>query len=194
MRAWLDVDVVVATLQRLGKSFGPVAAVCGFALALTVAIPLSFLTIVALVAYGPAAGFACAIVGALMSAAASYGVGAYLGREVVQRLGGERVNRLSERLGRRGLLAVVAVRMIPVAPFAVVNMVAGASKIRLRDLLLGTLIGISPGTLGMMLFVDQINAALRQPTPLTFALAALVVVLILAGAWAMQRWLRKHDA
>lgn len=194
MRAWLDVDVVVASLQRLGKSFGPVAAVCGFALALTVAIPLSFLTIVALVAFGPVPGFACAIVGALVSAAASYGIGAYLGREVVQRLGGERLNRLSERLARRGLLAVVAIRMVPVAPFAVVNMVAGASMIRLRDLLLGTLIGISPGTLGLMFFVDRITEALRQPNPLTFVLVALVVVLVLAGVWASKRWLRKHEA
>ena len=194
VRAWLDVDFVVSSLQRLGKAFGPLAAVGGFALALTVAVPLTFLTLVSLVAYGPAAGFAYAIAGALISASASYGVGAYLGRDVVQRLAGERVRRLSQRLASRGLLAVVAVRLVPVAPFAVVNMVVGASRIRLRDLLLGTLIGMSPGTLAMMVFVDQISAALKQPTALTFALAALTVALIIAGAWGMQRWLRRMDA
>jgi uncharacterized membrane protein YdjX (TVP38/TMEM64 family) len=138
-------------------------------------------------------GFGCAMGGALLAAAASYGVGRFLGREVVQRLGGERINRLSQRLASRGLLAVVAVRLLPVAPFAVVNMVAGASHIRLRDLMLGTLIGISPGTLAMTLFVDQITAALQHPTLLTLVLAGLTMVLIVLGLWAMQRWLRTHD-
>lgn len=190
MRAWLDVDLVVTSLQRFGRAFGPVAAVCGFALALTVAVPLVFLTLVALVAFGPLAGFACAMAGALVGAAASYGIGRFLGREVVRRLAGERINRLSQRLARRGVLAVIAVRLVPVAPFAVVNMVAGASHIRLRDLLLGTAIGMTPATLAMAVFVDQITDALRQPTPLTFALAALTVVLVVAGGWAMRRWLK----
>jgi len=193
MRDWLDVDLVVGALRRFGAAFGPVAAVGGFALALVVAVPLTFLTLVALVAFGPMAGFACAMAGALLGAGASYGIGYVLGREVVERLAGPRVNQLSRRLARRGLLAVVAVRMVPVAPFAIVNMVAGASHIRLRDLLLGSAIGITPGTLAMMLFIDQITAALRQPTPLTFVLAGLTVLLIAVGAWALQRWLRAVD-
>lgn len=192
MRDWLDVDRVVGSLRRFGQAFGPLAAVCGFALALTLAVPLMFLTLVALVAYGPLAGFGCAIAGAMLGAAASYGIGRFLGRDVVQRLGGERINRLSRRLASRGLLAVVAVRMLPVAPFAVVNMVAGASHIRLRDLLLGTLIGISPGTLAMTLFAEQIAAALKNPTPLTFVWAGLTGLLIVVGLWALQRWLRTY--
>ena len=193
MRAWLDVSLVVKSLQRVGEMFGPLAAVGAFALALTLAIPLVFLTLVALVAYGPLAGSLCVIAGAMLGAAASYGVGLLLGRDVLLRLGGERINRLSERLASRGLLAVVAMRLLPIAPFAVVNMVAGASHIRLRDLLLGTLIGISPGTLAMTLFVDQIAAALQNPAPLTFVLVGLTVPLIGFGVWAAQHWLRTHD-
>ena len=191
--AWLDVDFVVSSLRRFGHAFGPLAAICGFALALTVAVPLTFLTLVALVAYGPMAGLGCAMAGALLSATASYGIGRFLGREVVQRLAGERINRLSRRLASRGLLAVITLRLVPVAPFAVINMVAGASHLRLRDLLLGTLIGMTPGALAMTLFVKQIAAALKQPTPTTFVLAGLTVLLIAVAAWAMQRWLRAHD-
>jgi len=193
LRDWLDVDLVVAALQRSGQAFGPVAAVAAFALALTAAVPLTFLMLVALVAFGPGAGFGCAMGGALIGAAASYGLGFSLGRAVLVRLAGQRINMLSQRLASRGLIAVIVIRLVPVAPFAVVNMVAGASHIRLRDLLLGTAIGMTPGALGMMLFVDQITAALREPTALTFALAALTVALIVAGAWGMQRWLRSVD-
>lgn len=193
MRAWLDVSLVVKSLQRVGEVFGPLAAVGAFALALTLAIPLVFLTLVAVVAYGPLAGFLCVICGALLGAAASYGIGFVLGRDVLLRLGGKRMNALSQRLASHGLLAVVAMRLLPVAPFAVLNMVAGASHIRLRDLLLGTLIGISPGTLAMTLFVDQITAALQHPDPLTFVLVGLTILLMGFGVWAAQRWLRTHD-
>ena len=193
MRAWLDVSLVVKSLQRVGEVFGPLAAVGAFALALTLAIPLVFLTLVAVVAYGPLAGFLCVVSGALLGAGASYGIGLVLGRDVLLRLGGKRMNGLSQRLASHGLLAVVAMRLLPVAPFAVVNMVAGASHIRLRDLLLGTLIGISPGTLAMTLFVDQITAALQHPEPLTFVLVGLTILLIVFGVWAAQRWLRTHD-
>lgn len=190
LRQWLDVDLVVGALRRFSQSFGPVAAVCGFAVALTFAVPLMFLTLVALAAYGPLAGLACALTGALLGAAASYGIGMCLGREVVERLAGARINTLSRRLAKRGVLAVIAVRLVPVAPFAVINMVAGASHIRLRDLLLGTAIGMMPATLVMAVFLEQVTAALRSPTPLTFALIALTMVLVVLGAWGLRRWMR----
>lgn len=193
LRAWLDLDLIVAQLRRLGQSFGPLAAIVGFALALTVAIPLTFLSLVAVVAFGPWAGVGCALAGGLLGAAISYALGYLLGREVLERMAGARINLLSRRLARRGLLAVVLVRLVPVAPFAVVNMVAGASHIRLRDLLLGSAIGMAPALLAMAFFIDQIEAALRSPTPLTFVLLALTVALIVGGAWLAQRWLRRVD-
>jgi uncharacterized membrane protein YdjX (TVP38/TMEM64 family) len=193
MREWLDVDGVVDAIRQAGESFGPAAAVAGLTLALVLAVPLIFLTLVAVAAYGPLTGSVYVLAGALMSAAVSYGVGRLLGREVVERLAGPRVNQLSRRLARRGLLAVVAVRLVPVAPFAVVNMVAGASHLRLQHLLLGTAIGILPGTLGVALFLDQIQAALRSPTPWTWALVALTVGLIAGGAWGLRRWMRRVE-
>ena len=190
LRAWLDVDRIVAGLQQLGQSFGPVAAVAGFALASTLAVPLSFLTLVTLVAFGPWAGVGCTLAGALLGAGVSYGLGRLLGREVLQRLGGARVNAVSRRLAERGVLAVIAVRMVPVAPFAIANMVAGATHIRLRDMLLGTALGMAPSTLVMAFFMQQIIAALRQPGPLTIAIVLLTLGLLVLGAWVLRRWLR----
>lgn len=193
MREWLNLDALVGGLKGLGEDFGFAAAVGGFALALTVAVPLTFLSLVVLVAFGPWVGYGCVLVGALVSGALSYGLGWGLGREVVERLGGERVNQLSRRLASRGVWAVIAVRLVPIAPFAVVNMVAGASHIRLRDLLVGTAVGVTPGTLAMGLFAEQIAQALKQPSALTIGLLVLTVGLIAAGAWGLQRWLRRGD-
>ncbi len=190
LRHWLDIERIVSTLQMLGKSYGAYAAIGGFTLALSLAVPLTFLTLVTLVAFGPFAGFFYTLVSALLGATISYGAGFLLGREVVQRLGGERVNRVSQRLANRGILAVIAVRMVPIAPFAVVNMIAGASHIRLRDLLLGTAIGITPGTLMMVVFIDQIIEAMKRPSSTTALMGGAMLALIAAGAWGFKRWLR----
>ena len=190
LRQWLDVDRVVAGLRDLGQAYGPVAATVAFGLALTLAVPLTFLTLVTVVALGPTAGFVCTLGGAMLGALASYGLGVALGRDVVRTLGGDRVNAVSQRLAQRGLLAVIAVRLVPVAPFAVVNMIAGASHISLRDLLLGTMLGMVPGTLAIAYFVDQILDAMKRPNTTSFFLIALTAILIVAGLWAARRWLR----
>ena len=191
LKDWLDLDLVVGALQRFGLAFGPLAAIAGFALAVAVAVPLTFLTLVTIVAFGPWTGFACALPGALIGASISYCIGAGLGREAVERLGGARVNALSRRLASRGLLAIIVVRLTPVAPFAIVNMAAGASHIRLRDLLLGTAIGMAPSTVLMMFFVDRIIASLKQPSQFGLALLGVTAVLLAAGGWCMRRWLRR---
>ena len=62
---------------------------------------------------------------------------------------GPRLNRVRRGIVKRGVLAVAAVRLVPVAPFTLVNLVAGASRIRFSDYLLGTIIGMAPGLILM---------------------------------------------
>ena len=191
LKQWLDVQRIVAALQLWGQTYGPVFGTLVVTLALVCAIPLSFLSVVTIVAFGSVPGFFIALASAVLAAATTFELGKLLGHEVVVRMGGERVNTISRRLGKNGLLAVIAIRLVPIAPFAIVNMVAGTSHIRRRDMLLGTAIGMSPGTLIMVLFIDQILAALLQPSGTTGALVALAIVLILLGGFAFRRWSRK---
>jgi uncharacterized membrane protein YdjX (TVP38/TMEM64 family) len=193
LRHYLDVELIVTSLTRMGNTIGPAATMVGFAVAAAVAVPVTFLILVTILSFGPVTGFVYCLMGALMGATVSYGLGKGLGRDVVRRLGGKRVNELSRRLADRGLLAVIALRMVPIAPFAVINMIAGASHIRLKDLLLGTAIGIMPSTLAIMLFADRIITALKRPGPLTLFLLVLTLVLIFLGARGIRRWLENRN-
>jgi uncharacterized membrane protein YdjX (TVP38/TMEM64 family) len=193
LREWLDVDRIVAALRHLASEYGLPVAALAFSVALTLAVPLTFLTLVVVVAFGPLSGFVCAMVGAQVGAVFSYALGVMLGRDIVRKLAGERVNHISQKLADRGLLAVIAVRMVPVAPFAIVNMIAGASHIRLRDLLLGTLLGMAPGTLGIALFMETILEAMRTPSANSGIAVVLTVLLIGAGIWAARVWLRRTE-
>ncbi|WP_342618725.1 VTT domain-containing protein [Rhodoferax sp. GW822-FHT02A01] len=191
LREALDVPRVVTSLRQIAQHFGLVAAVLAFALALIVAVPLTFLTVVFIVALGSLNGFLCVMLGAQLGALCSYGLGAALGRDILRKLGGERANRLSQKLGERGLLAIIAVRMVPVAPFAVINMVAGASHIRLADLLLGTFLGMAPGTLAIALFIEKVLDAIQNPGRTSWLVVVVLLLAIGAGVWAIRAWWRR---
>ena len=91
------------------------------------------------------------------------------------------------------LLALVLVRIVPVAPYSIVNIVAGASHIGLRDFLLGTAIGLTPGVLGIVVFVDRIIASVRHPGFVSFALLAIIAGLLGGSAVVLQRRLARRE-
>jgi len=158
LSAWLDADQLVARLRQSGTGLGPLAAIAYVALASVLAIPLGVIIIVSALAFGPWFGIVYAITGSCIGAAINYMVGRYLGHEALRRIGGARINRLSTRLAKRGVLSVVIVRMLPIAPFAVVNLVAGATHIQFLDFLVGTFLGMIPGGVILAFFADQIGS------------------------------------
>lgn len=176
------------------ESFAPLAVILGYIVAGFVLLPVTVLIVVTVLVFGPLAGFALSITGAFMSALSTYGLGRALGRNLVRRFAGTRLNQLSRWLGRRGFLAIIAVRVLPLAPFTVVNMVAGASHIRLRDFSLGTLLGMAPGMLAIAFFTDRLEATIRRPTTEEFILLAVLVGIIAAGAVLFRRWIRRRGA
>jgi uncharacterized membrane protein YdjX (TVP38/TMEM64 family) len=170
----------------------PIFLLLAYTPASIVMFPRPLITLLAVAAFGPRYGFIYAFLGILIAAAATYALGTRLNRQGVRRVARGRLNRLTQVMRRRGLLAMTAVRLVPVAPFAVVNMVAGAIRIRLWHFMLGTAVGILPGTLVATLFGDQLFAGLRDPRSIDPASIAAILVLgaLLTGAtWMMRRWL-----
>ena len=191
LREWLELD----RLAELGSAWreaawAPLAVLLAFVGGGLVVFPLLMLIAVTAMVFGPVLGPIYSLLGALASAAITFAIGRHLGRETVRRLAGQRVNELSRRLGTRGLLTVAFVRMLPIAPFTIVNVVAGASHIRWSDFLLGTVIGLLPGVTTMTFFVDRAIAAIRDPGTDTFGLLALASLAVVGLAWMLRHLLR----
>jgi uncharacterized membrane protein YdjX (TVP38/TMEM64 family) len=193
LREWLAFDRLIAFGAALRQHpWAPLGVALAFIGGGLVAFPLLVLIAATALVFGPMLGPLYALVGALLSAAMTFAIGRKLGRETVRKLAGKRVNDLSRRLARRGLIAVAFVRLLPVAPFSVVNVVAGASHIRWSDFMLGTLIGLLPGIATMTFFVDRAVAAIRHPGTVTFVLLAAAVALIVGLAFTLRRRLRNR--
>lgn len=181
----------------VGNPIAPLLSVLAFVVGGFVMLPVTLLVFQAGVLFGPLLGFPIALTGALCSAAASWAVGRYLGKDVALRLAGRMKNRIGRIVQKRSALAIAALRMVPVAPFTVVNLACGASRVRFRDYMLGTLLGMAPGILALTVFSDRLVEALADPSPRTFlAVAAATAVLLIVGVIARRALLarRRRDA
>ncbi len=161
-------------------------------------IALAVLPVVLLIAatgmaFGPILGPVYAMAGCLASASIGFAIGRWLGLRRVERVGGERIKRLNRALKRNGTLAVFFVRKVP-APFALTNIVVGASTVAYRDFLLGTFLGMGAFVVALAGFGYQLTKALDNPSPATVFTAVLFVGVPLSIAWAINRALRTRTA
>lgn len=140
-----SVEDVRAAVAELGPWGGVALALAYAAVTLTPA-PKNVLSIAAGLAFGFWTALVWVYLGALLGAAIAFVLGRALGRDAVERFTGARVAAIDDLLARRGLLAVLGVRLVPVVPFTAINYVAGLTAVRRRDYALGTALGIIPGT------------------------------------------------
>jgi uncharacterized membrane protein YdjX (TVP38/TMEM64 family) len=143
-------------------------------------------------ALGPVKGFVAAAAGVLASATLLFFIGRLVGQKRLQSLLGRRALRLQERIIGKGVLAIAMIRMVPVAPFTLVNLLAGVSRLRLSDFLIGTALGMAPGIIMMAALGSQIadfarNASLRSA--LLLGLIAVAWILLCLGAQFFVAWL-----
>ena len=143
-----------------------------------VLFPVMVLNIATIVTFGPVLGNVYGFTGWLCSAALGFGIGRVMGREFVQKLARSRLHRLLHRAGRHGFLTVLSVRILPVAPFTVVNLFVGAAGIRFTDFFFATVIGRIPGIVTLTLFGVQLENFLRRPDLESSVLLAFTLLLI----------------
>lgn len=193
LRELLDPDALSrAAAPLVGSPWAPLGVVAAFVLGGLVAFPVTLLVVQCAWLFGPAAGILYSLAGVLSSATTTYFVGRALGRDRVRRFTGSRVAWLVERLRRRGLLSIALLRTVPIAPFTVVNVLSGAVHLKLRNFLLGTAIGMTPGIVSLNLFGTSLGNMLRRPGPANVAITLCVAALIFTTAALFRRWLRRH--
>jgi phospholipase D1/2 len=187
---YLDGNRITGWARDAGKIWWvPIVTVLAFTPASYVMFPRPLITLFAVIAYGPIWGFVIAMSGIQIAAWTSYVAGRRLDPGTVRRMAGAKLDKILQVLRRRGLLAMTALRLVPLAPFAVEGVVAGAIRMRMWEFLLGTAIGILPGTLTSTVFGDQLSTWLDDPSRINYWAIALVLLLLVGASWFVRRWL-----
>ncbi|MFS2318322.1 TVP38/TMEM64 family protein [Maricaulis sp. D1M11] len=146
----------------------------------------------AVLAFGPVTGFFYAWTGTLVAGSVNYTLGRYFGADILKRYGGDWANRISDFIGRNGLLASMIVRWVPSGPFIVVNMGFGVARTPYWAFILGLAIGAAPKIILVSLAGQSILDLLNGQN-----LLIVLGLAIGAGLWIgvmllARRWLRRN--
>lgn len=174
-------------------SWAPLAVMSVYALTSLVVFPLSILVAATGLIFGPAWGFVYAMLGTLSASIATYWVGRALGRDALLRHGGKKLNGLARLLAGRGVRTMVLFNLLPLAPFTLTNMLAGACHLRFRDYMLGSTLGIAPGLLGVTLLGSQLGSLVTAESREGLLLAAGGIVVAIGILWGLKRYAERRS-
>lgn len=176
-----DIDAVRARVEEAGL-WGPALFFAVYVGLSLIPCPKALLTAAGGTLFGLVGGAGLSVTAALLGAIISFGLGRLLGRETVDRLIRGRLARVDELLSKNGLSAVLVVRLVPLVPFIAINYAGGLSGVKFRHFVLGSAIGMVPGSLAY----SALGAYGTNPLGLALAGSALVILIIGGSYWARR--------
>lgn len=189
--AVLDPGLLLATLREsAAHPLAPLAVIPAFIAGSLVIAPVTGMIGLSALLFDPWIATLTATGGTLAATAVNYAIARRFG-DTVLAYAPDRITTTMRRLARSSdAWSLAGLRLIPMAPFTVFNVVAGACGVRLRDLLLGTLIGMGPGIMLICFTLDRARAALSGEPILE---PWIVATMIAAGlALVVMRVLQKR--
>ncbi len=136
--------------------WAPVAFILIYAAGICLFIPGTLLTTLGAALFGPYWGFLYVWIAAMLGATGAFLIGRYLGREFAASLIGDRLRKYDDAIERNGFATVLYLRLV-YFPFTAMNFGMGLTKVRFRDYLWGTGLGILVGTFIFTFFVGTVR-------------------------------------
>ncbi len=106
----------------------------------------TILTLCAGAIFGSVSGTLVVNVGATVGAVLAFLVARFLLRDWVEKKFGEKLQPFNEGFSKNAINYILFLRLVPLFPFFLVNLMSGLTKVKLPIYFLGTMIGIMPGS------------------------------------------------
>jgi uncharacterized membrane protein YdjX (TVP38/TMEM64 family) len=175
--------VLSGALETMIAEAGPLAPLIFmfvYAIATIVFIPGTPLTLIGGALFGPLFGTVYVVLGATVGALGAFVLARYFGGSLIASGTGQVVKRLQsydERLCNNGFVTVLILRLIPLFPFNGLNFGLGLTRLKTTTYVLGTFIGIIPGTFAYVYFGSSL--ASFNPLQIGIAVVGLLTVSLL---------------
>lgn len=201
---WSDLAEYQTTLRAWVAAHRFIAP-CLFVLVYTASVALSLpqaslLTFTGGLLFGTATGGALAVTGATIGAVLLFLIARSAAAEPLARRGGAALGKLHEELRRNGFAYLLAIRLIPVVPFWLVNLAAALCGMGLRQFTIATFFGIMPATFiiasigagvgGVLAHGEKPDFGVLVSWPVLGPLLALAVLSLTPVVW--RKWRARH--
>jgi phospholipase D1/2 len=189
----IDPRQVVARLDAIEQhTWSPLFFVLAYIVGSFVMFPITLLSAVGATVFPPLKAVAISFTGTMVSAALHHLLSTRWLKAYVRKALGPTRKKVDEALGDRSVTTIALIRMVPLAPFALVNLAAGSLGVRFRDFMLGSAIGLAPGITVVCIFGRQVRAFWQEPRLMPVLLVVGITVAWLAFSLLLQRWLSRR--
>jgi len=141
-------------------------------------IPVGVMSLAGGLAFGKWLGTVYILVGATMGASLSFVIARYFGRKFIESfswLHKGRIKAFDDGIEKNGFRMMLFMRLIPLFQYDAVNFGAGLSKIKFRDYVLASFIGMAPGG-----FINAVlGSSLENIISLQFFIALGIFILLM---------------
>ena len=120
-------------------------------------------------------GSVVSIIGNTLGATAAFLIARFFLKDHVQNkilVKYKSIEKYESRFLKRGLVTVIILRLIPLFPFNALNYILGVTKVSTKDYIIGTFVGIIPGTIAFVYFGE----ALKMLSPLHIVTAIIAII------------------
>ena len=199
VHSFLPEDLTVRNLLDLLDHLGdrkdaPWLFIGLFLLATQAFISVVVIIIVNALILGVKAGIAVNVGGIIASALLGYFLGWFIGPKSLKQLLPGWASRHIDWVSGMSPWSVAFARLVPVIPYQAFNLIAGATRLRLRAYLLGTAVGDLPATTLMTWAVGNLRTVnWQEGIPwYTLLLAAGITGLLTLSGYLLSRWLKRY--
>lgn len=174
-------------------SYGEFSAVCFIIVyslkPILLVVPTSLLTVVAGNIYGPFTGLALSMFSSFLAGTLAFYIAKFLGKPAVDKIIKGKALKLDESIEKKGFIIMLLMRLSIVFPYDGLSYGSGLTKMRYRDFILGTLLGILPE----MIVYSFMGKNLKHPFSVKFILPIIVVVAIAFISYYVYKKLNKES-
>ncbi len=160
MNEWII--LAVETIRNLGW-IGPILFTLLYVATTVALLPGAALTLIAGFLYGPVYGLALASPASVIAATAAFALSRSVFRHRIERRIQKHpfLHNMNLAVERSGFKLMMLLRLSPLIPFVFLNYSLGLTRVRLRDYVLASIIGMFPAT-AMYAYIGSVGYSIAQ--------------------------------
>lgn len=173
--------------ELLASPWAPLSLALVYLVGNALIFPNIALNLAVIVVLGPVWGVPAALAGTLLAGTAAFLLGQRFGLKRLEKLNIAASRKPLKLIRDSGLPGMILMRMLPIAPYPVVNLVVGAGGVGLGVFSLGTLIGVTPSLIAMGAAGFQLREIWHHPNAMSIS-----ILLAIMATYAVLGWLIKR--
>ncbi|EYE88489.1 hypothetical protein Q428_07855 [Fervidicella metallireducens AeB] len=164
-------------VKRLVSSYGKAAPFI-FLILCTIRpillLPIGLFSVLGGILFGTILGTVYTVVGGTIGSIIAYYMARYWGRDWIEGLLNGKIKKIDKKCEEKGFIVTFLMRVIPILPCDVVSYICGLSNIKIWEYIVGTFLGIIPGTFVYSYFGSSLDNIYSKQ----FILSVLFLILL----------------